>query len=98
MTGAEIVASSAPWSNVCGIYFLIRGKEVVYVGQSIEVHSRICKHKKEFDSYAYIECDRKMLDRLESLYIHVLRPALNGIYSNGRAASPLRLDQLLGAP
>lgn len=96
LTEAEIVEQCSPLSDCCGVYFLLQGNKVVYVGQSVNVHSRITGHmsSKEFDRFAYVKCDKAALDVLESLYIHALRPPLNG-EQNGVPSAPLRLDRLL---
>ena len=97
----EIVASSRLYSDLdraCGVYFLIDQGEVVYVGQSVNVFSRMREHckSKSFNSYSYINCPREDLDILESLYIHVLRPPLQGRSSQGDSlAAPISLSRLL---
>ena len=93
----EIVAGSMPVDKVCGVYFLIQSQRVVYVGQSVNVFSRILNHQagKDFDSFAYIPCSPDILDRLESLYIHTLRPPLNGCAQDGTISAPLSLAELL---
>ena len=93
----EIVEHAVPVSTACGIYFLIREQRVVYVGQSVNVFSRIFTHvqTKQFDSYVYIPCEADMLDKLESLYIHFLSPSLNGNLHNGYKCAPLPLSALL---
>lgn len=52
---------------------------------------------KRFDGFAYVPCDPENLNVLESLYIHALRPILNGKSAGGRVGmcAPMRLDQLL---
>jgi len=93
----EIADAAMPLKNDCGVYFLLKGRQVVYVGQSVSIYSRIGSHTdKEFDRYAYIPCERDMLDKLESLYIHCLRPPLNGEMSNGLKLAPIALDELIG--
>jgi len=93
----EIVSAAVPWQRSSGIYFLVSGHEVVYVGQSVNVYSRIAQHlNKDFDRYAYVPCDVDVLDILESLYIHCLRPKLNGNKSSTEKSAPIRLDVLLG--
>ena len=94
---SEIVEGCQPWGNSTGVYFLIKKQKVVYVGQSVSVYSRISNHEaaKEFDSIAWVACENKVLDWLESLYIHSLRPVLNGNMSNGYKNAPLSLDSLL---
>lgn len=65
-----------------GIYFLLKDKEIVYVGQSIDIDRRIKDHSyngKDFDSFEYIECDKSDLTRLETLYIVKFQPMLNKI-------------------
>jgi hypothetical protein len=97
----DIVRASLPWEKSSGVYFLIADREVVYVGQSVNVYSRIDEHAKgkKFDRYAYVPCPIEMLDKLESLYIHCLRPRLNGSLngSNGKVKhAPISLELLLG--
>lgn len=92
----EIVNGSVRWSKPSGIYFLILNDSVVYVGQSVNVFSRIEQHRdKKFDSYAYVACDIESLDILESLYIHCLKPTINGNQSNGAKSAPLSLDDMM---
>ena len=95
---SEIVQSCNPLPMVAGIYFLVDGSNVVYVGQSVNVFSRVSQHyndKKQFTSFAYIVCDRAILDKMESLYIHYLKPKLNGRLNNDIVCAPLSLDVLL---
>lgn len=98
LTEEEIVSASVPYEQHCGVYFLISNGRVVYVGQSVKVFSRVNSHTdKAFDSIAIIPCEKSILDRLESLYIHSLRPPLNGGVQNGRlTGAPLSLLQLIG--
>jgi len=93
----EIADASLPWAKVSGVYFLLDGDEVVYVGQAVDVYSRIGRHtEKRFDRYAFVPCHVDALDRLESLYIHCLRPRLNGVQANGANCAPITLTALLG--
>ncbi len=77
---------------------LVKGDRVVYVGQSINVFARISGHHiKDFESFAFIPCNQTILDRLESLYIHILRPPLNGKIDGGeRMLAPLNLLDAIG--
>jgi hypothetical protein len=98
LTEKEIVDGSKPWTNTVGVYFLIKDSRIVYVGQSkLTVFGRIGHHQndKDFDSVAWIQCEPEILDALESLYIHVFKPKLNGNRNNGRKAAPLALNDLL---
>jgi hypothetical protein len=67
----------------CGVYFLFKGHECVYVGQSKQVHWRVREHtsarhgNKDFDSYAWIPVKPSRLDAAELFYIRMLQPRLN---------------------
>ena len=66
-----------------GVYFLLRQKTVVYVGQSTCIPARIKNHKtdktKNFDAYNYIlfDGDDEALSGLEAIYIAHFRPEYN---------------------
>ena len=97
LSETDIVNAANPWELATGVYFLIESKKIVYVGQSVNVYARIASHgDKVFDSFAFIPCNKKALDGLESLYIHILRPALNGNV-HGAKLAPMSLDKLIGA-
>ena len=96
-TKETIVAASLSLPDLSGIYFLIKDGEIVYIGQSLCVFRRVYDHlwaKKIFDSFSYIHCEEKMLDKLESIYIHFYQPPDNG-RNHGVVCAPLRIDQLL---
>lgn len=98
---SEIVRKSSNYGNVCGVYFLIKDSEIVYIGQSINIAARITSHKdKEFDNVSYVTCKRSELDILESLYIIAYNPVLNGEVKAGggvtvRACTPISLDNII---
>lgn len=98
---SEIVRKSSSYGNVCGVYFLIKNSEIVYIGQSINIAARITSHKdKDFDSVSYVTCRRSELDILESLYIIAYNPVLNGEVKAGggvttRACTPISLDNIV---
>jgi len=98
-TETEIVAVSEPYKIMCGVYFLVSNDRVVYVGQSVNIPARVAQHKtsgKTFDRVAFVECEKEWLNVLESLYIHVLRPLLNGdSNTKGLKASPLSMQDML---
>jgi hypothetical protein len=98
-TETEIVAVSEPYKIMCGVYFLVSNDRVVYVGQSVNIPARVAQHKtsgKTFDRVAFVECEKEWLNVLESLYIHVLRPSLNGdSNTKGLKASPLSMQDML---
>lgn len=93
----EIAREALPWEKASGVYFLLNGNEIVYVGQAVNVYARIGQHvDKRFDRYAFIPCAINALDKLESLYIHCLRPKLNGNYKNEAKNAPISLEALIG--
>lgn len=65
--------------QIIGIYFLVHNNIVIYVGQSIDIYTRISSHKnkKEFTSAFYIECPEEELKCTEDYYIIALNPPLN---------------------
>lgn len=90
----EIVLVSKPWQQFTGVYFLIDNGKIVYVGQSVNVYSRIAQHsQKKFDSFAVLPCQKTELDALESLYIHVLRPPLNS--NDTTTFAPMSIKKLM---
>lgn len=94
----EIVDGAILDLECTGVYFLIKNHKIVYVGQAMNVFRRVADHSitKEFDSFSYIRCKQEVLNVVESLYIHVFKPPLNGRLPNGRGIyAPLRLDELL---
>lgn len=76
----EVLDAAMPVGTAMGIYFLIKANEVVYVGQSVDVFKRLSRHKsdgKDFDSFAFIQCEKHLLNDLESLYISAFVPFMN---------------------
>lgn len=93
---AALVEAASSWQDLCGVYFLIAGGRVRYVGQAVQVYARLAVHAREkepFDQVAVIACEPKDLDVLESLYIHRLRPEWNGRRGETMVA-PLRATDL----
>lgn len=91
-----IVANSEVYEKNIGVYFLILKGVIVYIGQSIDIQSRVGAHYGvlDFDSYSYIECAKSDLDLVESIYIHIYSPPLNGITSTGQCIAPLSPNTL----
>lgn len=76
----DVMSSAIPCNSSTGVYFLIKGFEVVYVGQSVDIFRRVGRHKDndiDFDSFTILACGKEDLDRLESLYIDALLPKYN---------------------
>jgi hypothetical protein len=63
----------------CGIYFLCLGDQVVYVGQSKNIMSRVVVHNtdKKFDRVLFFRAPFSQLDELEQQFIRTLCPPLN---------------------
>lgn len=99
LTQKEIVKASQPFddNNNCGVYFLVKKRSVIYVGQSINVHTRVQAHKrcKDFDSYCFIPCKKDDLNVLESLYIHALSPKDQGRSADGSLHAPIAFWNLV---
>jgi hypothetical protein len=90
----DILAAAIPTRLPSGVYFLIDGREVVYVGQSADILSRIATHRKQgrrFDRFTYIECEPEKMDELEAQYIAAFAPRLNVSFGRraDHAVSPL---------
>lgn len=96
---SDLIKKSLSYGDACGVYFLIKDNEIVYIGQSINIASRITQHRdKEFDSVSYVACHRSELDVLESLYILAYKPPLNGVAGgNGdsRPSTPISLQIII---
>lgn len=69
-------------SRVCGVYFLCKQGEVVYVGQSISTGARIAEHGKcgkDFDFAFIMPIPASDLSTVEGAFIRALKPRLNVI-------------------
>lgn len=84
-TAEEILDNAAPFlhksGDYPGIYFLICDEEIVYVGKSVNVKTRLDQHSinpdKNFNRYFAILCDKEELNSLEAHYILRFRPKYN---------------------
>lgn len=71
----------------CGIYFLINNNEIVYIGESATIATRIVDHatgrhcqtcKKEFTHWTWIEyLDKQERKKAELAYIGQFKPLYN---------------------
>lgn len=80
LLGEREILRLARFSPSCGVYFLIAANQIVYVGQSTDIHARVSQHRrqwKSFDSYTYIPCQASQLLDLERHYITAFRPRMN---------------------
>lgn len=76
-----------------GIYFLCSGPDVVYVGQSVRVVSRVAEHistrgdQFDHDRVYFLPCPTHALDEVERRFIRMLMPRLNRtVYSTAAKA------------
>lgn len=63
------------------VYFLILKNEVVYVGMTTQLSTRVGTHRgygKKFDRVLYIVCTDESAPKIERALIRHLRPVLNG--------------------
>jgi len=64
-----------------GIYFLCKNGKIQYIGQAVNVASRVITHitegLKDFDSVFFITCSINRLTQLESSLIRYFQPELN---------------------
>jgi hypothetical protein len=84
-----------------GIYLLLQGDEIVYIGQSKCLLNRLASHLRnrphEFDGFHVIECAVEELDSTERALIRKHQPKLNKVH--GRDTSPpTRIDKGPGIP
>jgi hypothetical protein len=94
VTAEAILNAAKPWQSFTGVYFLISNNKIVYVGQSVNVYARLSAHThKNFDSFTVLPCPKEHLNVLESLYIHMFDPPLNGHEKSNCA--PLNLEKIL---
>jgi len=94
----SILAASQPFTPVTGVYFLVQGNVIAYIGQSVSIQARIRTHQTDakvlFDAVAYVPCVQEDLDILESLYIHMFQPPCNGGATGGGKAAPFSMTQI----
>ncbi len=100
----QVLARRQPlFPKITGLYFLIKGTTIVYVGQSTDIYARIAQHSqdvlKEFDSFSVLECPTEHLASPEAHYIYKFRPPLNSsLPRNQRYKSFLQIQKKLRVP
>lgn len=65
---------------LCGVYFLIDGEEVTYIGQSKNIIARVGQHMaagKRFTEFTYIKCSPENLNLYERRLILLYKPRDN---------------------
>ena len=67
--------------RISGVYFLFKGEELVYIGQSINIMGRINTHNvTNWDTFSYVEVPQWDLNSVERSYINKYKPRLNDTY------------------
>jgi len=81
LTRAQVRARATPLAPLCGVYFLLLGDEIVYVGKSANVHKRIHEHARafKFDAVAIEPCEPFEASMIEVVYLAKFRPINNRI-------------------
>lgn len=80
----RIIHSTEALSELRGVYFLLLGPQIVYIGQAtnvivrIEIHQR--EGKKEFDRFFWVPVpDHENLTKVEAEYIWQFNPVYNEV-------------------
>ena len=64
-----------------GIYFLLRGQDIVYIGQSVDCFSRVSTHAtndgKDFNRACYVPVVKEELNDMENTLIALFKPEYN---------------------
>jgi len=93
LSEAQIADRADLAPDTCGVYFLLKDQKVVYVGQALNVLSRIGDHvaTKDFDEWTWIPVALDMLNATETAYIRHFNPPLNN-----DSATVVRRRRLVG--
>lgn len=98
---AAVLSAAQPFStgpSTCGIYFLVEDTEIVYIGQSVDVFTRVLTHRREghksFDKCCWVPVPRDELDAVESALIALFKPRHNrdGVAKHGDETLALTYD------
>jgi excinuclease UvrABC nuclease subunit len=93
----EIVEKSQParLPEQCGIYFLLRGNVVVYVGQTEWFWQRLRAHmkdsRKDWDRFCFIEVPIDLLNEVEHHFIFKFKPEYNHHKPHSKSIAPPQL-------
>ena len=71
------IAALPRYKKTSGVYFLFLANELIYVGQSKNLHSRVADHNIQFDEFSFVAVPTDKLDAVEAFFIDRLRPRLN---------------------
>ena len=69
---------------MCGVYYLFDGADVLYIGSSVDIASRVSAHRSNIDFAGYFvdECESDQLIEMEVKAIQEFRPILNECYTS----------------
>lgn len=92
MTLDELLAVAKPRKETCGVYVLLHGRDVIYVGRSKNIEARLIAHRrKRFTSVSIIECDHDQAVALEIELIRRFRPEANDQFNQPSAGGRMKL-------
>lgn len=73
-----------------GVYFLLKGDDVIYIGQSADMETRIRNHRdKDYDAYVLIPSKHRK--QLERKMIKLIKPCRNIVLFEDMTNFVLRL-------
>ena len=93
----EILDIAQPVAKMCGIYFLIRDDQVIYIGKSNDVYSRVSEHRargREFTKFSVVPCDPAHLSDIEAAYIKLFKPVGNRTHTPKKSKARLPREML----
>lgn len=93
----EILDLAQPVAQLCGIYFLIRDDQVIYIGKSKDVYSRIAEHRtrgREFTKFSVVPCDLAHLAGIEAAYIKLFKPIGNRTHTGKKSRTGMPRKEL----
>ena len=77
--------------DLCGLYFLFKDSEIVYIGSSVNAFGRALTHASvnkdkggiviDFDSFAFLKADKSQIRDLEKRFIRHFKPVMNGTHN-----------------
>jgi excinuclease UvrABC nuclease subunit len=81
----------------CGLYFLVKNNEIIYIGQSTNISARLDSHTiknhsyKDYDKVFIYEClDAAERTALEEYYIEKFKPRYNSNNNSRNYCPPLK--------
>lgn len=81
-----LLRRAIPIKSFPGVYFLISGGMISYVGKSTNVLNRVAQHLSEktkaFDAISYVLVPKKRLSEVEAMYIKKFNPWNNKTHKN----------------